>query len=71
MRRKRTVLLWYAEKIEVLEFTSRTEKKVDLVQWWFEDADGAKRCFATSPMLPNVCNMDTEHGFVQLDVIDR
>ena len=40
-------------------------------QWWFKDAEGARRCLAKGLMLPSVCIMDTEHGPVQLDVIDR
>ena len=41
------------------------------MQWWFQDADGARRCLATGLVLLNVCIVDSEHGSDQLDAIDR
>ena len=84
MRRLRTFLFGFARKMEVWEFTGRTLERRDshppftedcprgsLMQWWFEDAVGARRCLATGLMLPSVSIMDRDHGPLQLDAIDR
>ena len=40
-----------------------------LLPWWFQDADGARRCRATGLIVSNVCIMDRKHGPVQLDAV--
>ena len=39
-----------------------TEDRLRGLMQWCKDADGARRCFATGPMLPNVCIMDRVQG---------
>ena len=35
-----------------------------LMQWWFQDAVAARRCFVTGLMLPNVCMVNRKHRWI-------
>ena len=70
-------LFGYVQRMEVLEFTGRTEERRTFAhlsqrtaQEWLKDADGARRCLASGLMLHNGSIIDRTHGPVQLHFID-